>query len=227
MTRLAATLAADIRVQLRNGFYLATAFVVVCSIVLLRWLPSATAALLLPVVLLENVLMNTFYFVSGLVLLERGEGTLAAQGVTPLRVEEYLGSKLLTLTALSLVEGTLLAGAVVGFDVRILGLSVGIVLAAVLFCLTGVALIARYESINEFLMPSVLYTALLSLPLLGYLGVGTRAWYLPHPIQGPLELMRLQPLLPGAWAYAVLYPLLWIVPVYLWSRRGIRRLRSG
>jgi fluoroquinolone transport system permease protein len=227
VTRLGATLAADVRVQLRNGFYLATAFAVACSIALLRWLPSATAALLLPVVLLENVLMNTFYFVSALVLLEQGEGTLAAQGVTPLRVEEYLGSKLLTLTALSLVEGTLLAGAVAGFDVRILGLSVGIVLAAVLFCLTGVALIARYESINEFLMPSVLYTALLSLPVLGYLGVGTRAWYLPHPIQGPLELMRLQPLRLGAWAYAVLYPLLWIVPVFLWSRRGLRRLRSG
>jgi fluoroquinolone transport system permease protein len=104
---------------------------------------------------------------------------------------------------------------------------VGIVLAAVLFCLTGVALIARYESINEFLMPSVLYTALLSLPVLGYLGVGPRAWYLPHPIQGPLELMQIQPLRPGAWAYAVLYPILWIVPVFLWSRRGIRRLRSG
>ena len=55
MTRLAATLGTDVRVQFRNGFYVATAFVVACSIALLRWLPADVAALLLPVVLLENI----------------------------------------------------------------------------------------------------------------------------------------------------------------------------
>ena len=98
MTRLAATLGTDMQVQFRNGFYLATAFVVACSIVLLRWLPAEVAALLLPVVAPENIVVNTFYFVSALLLLERGEGTLAAQNVTPLRADEYLASKVLTLS---------------------------------------------------------------------------------------------------------------------------------
>jgi hypothetical protein len=40
-------------------------------------------------------------------------------------------------------------------------MAAGIALAAILFCLTGVALIVHYESINEFIMPSVLYTAVL------------------------------------------------------------------
>ena len=106
-------------------------------------------------------------------------------------------------------------------------MSLGIALAAALFCLSGVALVVHYESINEFIMPSVLYTAILSLPMLGYFGVGGREWYLPHPIQGPLELMRIQtPYTPGGLAYAIGYPLLWIVPVSLWSRRALRRLRS-
>ena len=60
MTRLAATLRTDVRVQLRNGFHFAAALVVACSVVLLRWLPPNAAALLLPVVLLENVVVNTF-----------------------------------------------------------------------------------------------------------------------------------------------------------------------
>ncbi|HLG59118.1 MAG TPA: hypothetical protein VI485_27495 [Vicinamibacterales bacterium] len=227
MTRLAATVGADVRVQFRNGFYLATAFVVACSVVLLRWLPPESAALLLPVVLLENIVVNTFYFVSALLLLERGEGTFAAQSVTPLRADEYLASKVLTLTALSLVESLLIAAAVAGLDGRLVVMSIGITLAAVLFCLSGVALIVHYESINEFIMPSVLYTAVLSLPVLGYFGVGAREWYLPHPIQGPLELMRLQtPSTPGGLAYALGYPLLWIVPASFWSRRALRQLRS-
>ncbi len=227
MIRLVATLQIDVRVQLRNGFYLATAFVVVCSIAVLRWLPNDVAALLLPVVLLENILINTFYFVSALLLLEQGEGTLAAQSVTPLRRDEYLASKVITLTALSLVESLLIATAVAGLDWRLLMMTLGIALAATLFCLSGVAVIAHYESINEFIMPSVLYTAVLSLPLLGYFGVGSREWYLLHPIQGSLELMQMQtPYTPARLAYAIGYPLLCLVPISLWSRRALRRLRS-
>ncbi len=227
MTRLAATLQTDVRVQLRNGFYLATAFVVACSIALLRWLPKDIAALLLPVVLLENILINTFYFVSALMLLERREGTLSAQSVTPLRGDEYLASKVITLTALSLVESLLIATAVAGFDARLLIMALGIAHAAILLCLSGVALIVHYESINEFIMPSVLYTAVLSLPILGYFGVGAREWYLLHPIQGSLELMQMQtPYIPARLAYSVGYPLLWLVPIFLWSRRALRRSRS-
>jgi fluoroquinolone transport system permease protein len=225
--RLAATLATDVRLQLRNGFYFATALVVVCSILLLRWLPADTAAVLLPVVLLGNIVVNTFYFVSGLLLLERGEGTFAAQSVTPLRDDEYLASKLLTLVALSLLESLLIAAAVVGLDGRLALMALGIALAAALFCVAGVGLVVRYESINEFIMPSVLYTSLLSLPMLGYFGVGARVWYLPHPIQGPLELLQIHaPYTPGWLAYAIGYPLIWFVPVYLWSRRALRRMRS-
>jgi fluoroquinolone transport system permease protein len=226
MTRLAATLGTDVRVQFRNGFYAATAFVVVCSIALLHWLPADVAALFLPVVLLENILINTFYFVSALLLLEHSEGTFAAQSVTPLRADEYLASKLLTLTALSLVESLLIATGVAGLDRRLIVMSLGIALAAVLFCLAGVALVVHYESINEFIMPSVLYTFILTLPVLGYFGVGAREWYLPHPIQGPLELMRMRtPYTPSDLAYAIGCPLLWIVPLSMWSRRSLRRLR--
>jgi fluoroquinolone transport system permease protein len=226
VTRLAATLRTDVRLQFRNGFYFATALVVACSIVLLRWLPPDAAALLLPVVLLQNVVVNTFYFVSGLLLLERGEGTFAAQSVTPLRADEYLASKLSTLTALSLVEGLLIATAVGGFDGRLVVTALGIALAAALFCLAGVAVVVHYEAINEFIMPSVIYTFLLSLPILGYFGMGSRVWYLPHPIQGPLELIQMRaPFTPGGLTYAIGYPVLWIVPAYLWSRRALRQIR--
>jgi fluoroquinolone transport system permease protein len=228
MRRLAATIRTDVRLQFRNGFYAATVLVVIFSIVLLRWLPRETATLLLPVVILENVLMNTFYFVSGLVLLERVEGTFVAQSVTPLRTAEYLGSKLATLTGLSLVESGLIAVAVFGVARWLIAMALGVVLAAALFCLVGVALVVRYDSINEFLLPSVPYTFLLSLPLLGIFGIGADAWYLPHPIQGPLELMRIDALYSGGrLAYAIGYPLVWIVPVYLWSRRALESARNA
>lgn len=228
MRRLAATLRTDVRVQLRNGFYAATALIVIASVALLRWLPHEAATLLLPVVILQNVIVNSFYFVSGLVLLERVEGTFVAQSVTPLRVGEYLGSKLATLTTLSLVESLLIAIAVFGVAPSLLLMAIGVALAAVLFCLVGVALVVRYESINEFLLPSVLYTFALSLPLLGILDIGSDTWYLAHPIQGPIALMQLDARHPAhLLIYAIGYPLLWIAPAYLWSRSALARARCA
>jgi fluoroquinolone transport system permease protein len=228
MNRLVATVATDMRMQFRNGFYFATLLVVVFSVLLLRWLPVEAAVLILPVVILENVLVNTFYFVSGLLLLERVEGTFVAQSVTPLRTDEYLASKLVTLTVLSLVESVLIAVAVFGIDSRLLTVALGIGISAVLFCLVGVALVVRYDSINEFLMPSVLYTFLLTLPIFGVFGVGQPSWYLPHPIQGALSLMQIDAsTTTRGLVYAVGYPLLWTVPAYVWSRRVLRRARSS
>jgi fluoroquinolone transport system permease protein len=226
--RLAATVETDLRLQLRNGFYFATAFIVVFSVALLRWLPTATAMFILPVILIENVLANSFYFVSGLLLLERVEGTFSAQSVTPLRINEYLVSKVGTLTLLSLVESLPIAGAVLGIGPWLLPMAAGVALAAVSFCLVGIALVLRYDSINEFLMPAVVYTFVLTLPVLGVFGIGSPAWYLPHPIQGPLSLMTPDgPRSAGALAYAIGYPLVWIAPAYLVSRRALIRARGA
>jgi len=228
MSRLAATIRTDLHVQWRNGFYAATAIVVVMSILLLRWLPTEVSVLILPVVILEAVLVNTFYFVSGLLLLERVEGTFVAQSVTPLRGHEYLGSKIVTLTVLSLAESLLIATSVFGVGAWLIGLTLAIMLAAVLFCLVGIAVIVRYDSINEFLLPSVPWAFVLTLPIFGAFGFGAAEWYLLHPIQGPFSLMQ-----PGAahtaggLAFAIGYPLLWIVPAVLWSRRALLRARSA
>ncbi len=225
MRRLAATLWCDLQLQFRNGFYYASALVVVAFVILLNSLPEAAVAWALPVVLFENVLMNTFYFVAGLILLEKGEGTLVAQGVTPLRTGEYLASKIITLAALSLVESLLISTFAQGVGPGLIPLAVGLTLASLLLCLFGVAIVTRYSSINEYLMPSVLYTTLLSLPLLGYFGLGPRIFYDWHPIQGALDLMRAgaEPLGSGRLVYAIVFPLLWLGPVYLWSRRALRR----
>ncbi len=225
MRRLAATLRCDLRLQFRNGFYYASALLVVASVILLRWLPEAAVAWLLPVVIFQNVLMNTFYFVAGLILLEKGEGTLEAQVVTPLRAGEYLASKVITLGTLSLVESLLISTVAQGVGPGLVPLALGITLASVLLCLFGVAIVTSYRSINEFLMPSVVYTALLALPLVGYFGIGPQFLYDWHPVQGALELMgaRVEPLGGGRLVYAIVFPLLWLGPVYLWSRRALRR----
>lgn len=225
MKRLFATLICDIRLQFRNGFYYAAAFVAVVMALLLNQVRLVDPALLLPVFVLGDILVNTFYFVGGLVLLEKGERTLAAQVVTPLRTSEYLAAKVGTLSLLALIESLVIVTAAYGAGFAVLPLVAGVVVLAVLYTLYGFVVVARYDSINSYLLPSVAYTAVLSLPLVDYLGLWQSWLFYLHPIQAPLLLLRaaFQPLAPWQLVYGVLYGALWIGLMYLASRRAFDR----
>lgn len=188
MGRLTATLLCDFRLQLRNGFYHATAFILLVWAIILVWLPDSDLRWLLPPLVLGNLVINTFYFLAALVLLERDEGSLQARRVTPLRQHEYLGSKLMTLTALALAENLIIVVLFHGTGFRWLLMSGAIVVASALLALLGVIAVARHDSINTFLMPSVLYAAFAQLPLIAYLGGVTHPILRLHPLQPPLLL---------------------------------------
>ena len=225
MHRLAATVRLDLRLQMRNGFYYAVTFVLACWFVVLTRLPAIDWGCVLPAVVFGNLVMVNFYFVVGLVLLEKGEGTLEAQVVTPLADWEYLASKTLTLAALSVVEQVVIVWSAYGGGFAAGPLVAGVVLAGVLYTLTGFLLVARYRSINEFMFPSVLFTTVLSLPMLHYFGLWDTWLLYLHPFTAPLVLLggAFRPIAPWAWAYGVLYSAAWAGLLLLAGRRAFDR----
>ena len=226
MRRLLAAARWDLQLQLRNGFYYASAFVAVVVILLLRQFPQVDYGPFWPAIILENLMINAFYFMSGLVLLEKGEGTLEAQIVTPLRRSEYLASKVLTLGLLSLVETLVVVVAVSGIRFAWLPLIFGVLFLIGIFGLYGFIVVARYDSISEFLLPSVLWTLGYSLPLLYYFNVWRTSVMFLHPIQAPLVLIQaaFDPGLP-VWqlVYGVLYSALWLGIAYYVAQRAFYR----
>jgi hypothetical protein len=107
MTAFVTALRWDIVLQARNGFYWASAFVVlVVGGLLLGVLESVRAdgAAWVPALLAINLQITTFFFVAGLMLLERDEGTLTALAVSPFSPAAYLATRTITLTALAAVE---------------------------------------------------------------------------------------------------------------------------
>ena len=153
MTRLTSTMQWDVRLQWRNGFYYAAIAVVVMWLLIASQIPDETLIWLLPMMLMGNMVIGTFYFMGGLVLLEKDEGSLEARVTTPLRPTEYLGSKVLTLTGLAVLESSLVTIAYVGLQANWLLLLAGVVETAVFFCLVGFIVVVRYDSVNEYLLP--------------------------------------------------------------------------
>jgi fluoroquinolone transport system permease protein len=225
MKRLSATIQNEFKLQFRNGFYYASAFVAVLLVIGLLQIPAESRTWILPVLILQNLMINTFYFIGGLVLLEKSQGTLEAQVVTPLRTGEYLAAKVVTLGVLSLVESTVIVVLSHGTGFDFVSMTAGILSMAAFLTLFGFIVVARYDSINEYLLPSVLYLFVFSVPILDYFGIFQSWLFYLHPMQAPLLLMKsaFLPVAPWQLLYAVLYAGLWVGLIYLWSKRSFHR----
>jgi fluoroquinolone transport system permease protein len=221
MNRLAATLVCDIQLQIRNGFYYAAGFVALINILILAQLPSEALAHWMPLLILSNLLINTFYFVAGQVLLEKGEGTLHAQVVTPLKNSEYLASKVLSLTLLSLLENLLIVLVGYGTEFNPVLLVSGMIGAAAMYTLCGFVAVSKYSSINEYLFPSFLYTLAFIPPFFPYGGF-EGGWFLYlHPLQAPLILVQgaFTGMERGELVYGAFASLVWVIGFFVLGRR--------
>lgn len=225
MNRLLSTLRADIVLQFRNGFYFVSGFVAVMFIVMLNQVGQIDLRLWWPALIMENLVINAFFFMAGLVLLEKGEGTLEAQIVTPLRPAEYLASKVLSLALLSLLESLLMILIISGWDFNWLLLAIGILALVALYGLYGFVVVARYDSIGEFILPAALWTMGFSLPLLDYFGLWQSWLMYLHPIQAPLVLLRsaFEALSPWQIGYGLGYSLVWIGIAFWFSQQTFHR----
>jgi fluoroquinolone transport system permease protein len=109
----------DVIVQARNGFYWASAFLIIVISALLLSVPEsarANSALWVPAILVINLQITTFFFVAGLMLLERDEGTLKALAVSPLSPSGYLVMRTISLTGFAAAETIAIVS--IGFGTR-------------------------------------------------------------------------------------------------------------
>ena len=87
MTTLVAFVRWDVLIQARNGFYWASAFVAVAMGALVAAAPPGIReqpGVWVPAIVIMNLQITTFFFVAGLLLLDRDEGTLTALAASPL-----------------------------------------------------------------------------------------------------------------------------------------------
>lgn len=224
MRRLIFTIQKDFVLQVRYKLVAVSVVIVavfggILSILPMGILPAQ--GILVPFFLLTNLMITTFYFMCGLVLLEKGEGLLSAIVVTPLRGGEYLAAKAISLTLLGTAESLALVIFIFGMDANWLLLLLGVVLSGGLFALLGFIAIVKYDSINEFLLPSVLMVTFLMVPLAPHLGL-LDSWLLYlHPLEPGMALMRAAYLETSAAQVmlALIGMVIWIAASFIIARR--------
>jgi fluoroquinolone transport system permease protein len=224
MNRLLATLRRDVMLQNRYRLYAVSGIMVLVWGVLLSLIVrnlQADAALLVPAFIVFNLIVTTFYFMAALLLLERDEGMLTVIVTTPLRAVEYLSSKVLSLTVLALVESLLIILLLFGAHAQWAPLLAGATLLGMQYVLVGFISVVRYDSINEWLMPSVPVVVILVLPLLAHFGFVSHQLFYLHPTWPALRLVEAAyaPVAGGELMLAGAAAACWLGLTAHWARR--------
>jgi fluoroquinolone transport system permease protein len=227
MTVLLNALRWDVIVQARNGFYWASAFLVVFISGLLFYVPEsvrANSVVWVPAILAVNLQITTFFFVAGLMLLECDEGTLQALAVSPLSASGYLATRTLSLTGLAAAETIAIVWIGFGASGSWPLILAGTAALGIIYTGFGAAVASRYESVNALLLPASAFVALLLLPLLPHFELAPRPPFIVHPLEPPMTLIRAGYGVSSGTdiAYGLLGSLAWSAIAFAWGRNRVR-----
>lgn len=165
-TRLLTSIKADVLFQFKQGFYLIYAVLTLLYIILLTFLGENAKRVVLPILIYIDPAVLGMFFIGGIVLLEKEQGILSLLYITPLRVTEYIVSKLLTLSIISLLSGIVITLVTFHGKVLFFQLIVGILLSSVLFTLIGFIIATRSKTVNDYFVKVIPWMTIFIIPCL-------------------------------------------------------------
>jgi fluoroquinolone transport system permease protein len=160
---LAALISHDWRLQVRYRIVAAYGVVLAVYAGLVLGLGEALPTEAFVLLIYTDPSVLGFYFLGGLMLFERDEGTRAALGVTPVSPTGYLLAKTVTLTALALAAAAILAFAgrrTVDWPLYLAAVS----LVSVHYIGLGAVFALRFETVTGYVFGSALWLMPLILP---------------------------------------------------------------
>jgi fluoroquinolone transport system permease protein len=167
-------------------------------------------------------------FIGALVLFEKSENVLQALVITPMKIDDYILSKISSLTILSIISAAIfiiLLNIFSGVDFDILFLTSGIILTSIMLILLGFILVSRVNSINEYLLAMVVaFLGLLFPPMLHLSGIYENVVFYLWPTHASLLLFTgvFNSTSLELWetVYGIVYQIIWIFLLYYLAKKA-------
>jgi fluoroquinolone transport system permease protein len=180
---------ADMRFQLKQGFYLVYVLITIMYLILLSFLPKEALSIALPLVVFTDPSVLGLFFIGGIIMLEKVQGVLSVVIVSPLRTIEYISAKVISLAFVSVLA----AFAITGFshyeNVNWLLVFLSTVLTSGIFTLCGIMINAGCNTVNEYLIKTIPYMLLFVLPCFSLIGFPYSWLFTIFPSVAALRLM--------------------------------------
>jgi len=225
MKRLLAALRWDFTRQLRYNIIGIMLVVSALYIGLFYFLPLDDKVPLLMFLIFNDPTALGMIFIGSLILFEKGDGTLQALVVTPLKHWEYILSKAISLTTIATGASLLMALLSHGLSTNVIYLILSVALTSMVFVFLGIIAVAGCRTFNQYLLRLVLYLIPLSLPLLNFVGVTDTLWWYIFPTQGTLLLLEASFKDIATWkiAYSILCLLIWNALVFYFALKVFKK----
>jgi len=210
----------DVKLQLRHGFYIAYGLVTMVYIIFLRLLPFDVRETVDIVLTFSDPSVLGFFFIGGLVLLEKGQGIYDNLFVTPYKPEAYIWSKTLSLSLLSVLTSTIVHLSAFGGMSHAFYFISGVWITSMFFTLIGIGVAVRCQTLNSFFLLASVYSFGFIVPLVEVVGL----WHSPLlgllPTKGSLLLLSssFKPISSLEIVYAYCILIVWTVLAYRWAK---------
>lgn len=189
MRRLLHAVLADMRFQVKHGFYFVYGIITLMYLILLSFLPEDVLAIALPLVVFSDPSVLGLFFIGGIILLERGQGILMVLVVSPLRSQEYILAKVISLALISVVAAILITWFSSFPTVNWLLLFLSTILTSAIFTLLGILINAGCHTVNQYMLKTIPYMLLFILPCFSLIGFPYAWLFTMVPSVAALKLM--------------------------------------
>jgi fluoroquinolone transport system permease protein len=209
----------DIKFQIKYGFYFVYMVLTVLYVSLIFVLPQSWREKAATIMIFSDPAAMGLFFMGAIVLLEKSERILNSIAVSPVKVKEYIFSKVISLVLISSIVGIIIA--LSANESNLLAVVSGTILGSVFFTLLGLIVASNISSLNQFFVATVPIEIIGFLPPLWYLFGYDKIYMLIHPgciiirlISGNSQYMFILVLILSAW----------IVLLYLITQKYIKRM---
>jgi fluoroquinolone transport system permease protein len=173
-------LKADIAFQYRYGFYFVYGLFTLVYSTVLQLLPEAWKVRAAMIMIYSDPAILGLFFMGAIVQFEKDEHTLHSLAVSPLNVEEYVLSKLCSLSCIAV----LVALGIAGFGTIIenpLRIGSAVFIGSCLFSAIGLVVATRAQTLNRFILATIPWLLVITLPAFVYIVRPDSVWMLLHP----------------------------------------------
>lgn len=212
----------DIRFQIKYGFYFLYTLITIIYIIILSFFQGSYKTVATSVIIFTDPTTLGIFFMGAIILLEKSEHVLSSIAVSPVKIWEYIFSKVVSLSLISTLAGVIIG--IFSETHSFFSTLVGVFLGSVLFSLIGIIIAAKSNSLNKFILTTVPVMTLLVLPafleILGY----SYSIYFFHPgnivlriINGNTENLILR----------VIILLVWIILFYNVTQKTVEKMMKN
>lgn len=166
--RILNSITADIKFQMKHGFYAVYVVLSMIYIVILNFIPMPAKSVVLPILVYTDPAALGMFFIGGMVLLEKEQGVLSLLYITPLKVYEYIISKVLTLGIISTLAAVGISLAV-NIQTNYILLILGTLLSAIFYTLVGFLMASKSKTVNDYIIKIAPAAMLVILPCLTFI----------------------------------------------------------